>query len=172
MPIDFVTALGKLLTSPDLQACYQEDPHKVAEQLSVDKKDRGLFTTLSPAQVHTQSRLLITKRMHEVYKHLPLTCGLLSNQLAKHFTSYAVSYWPKGRQRHQEDAYHFASYLKKHKLTYNQSELNKLRFLRGGHRLRLFLARDALMQGKQHPAIQLFYKNKKRHGEWRFYLKA
>jgi len=169
---DFITALGQLLSNPALQTSFAANPHGVADLLNVDNKDRALFTSLSPQQVNTQAKLLITKRMREVYKYLPMTFKVLGKDVAEQFFSYAINYWPSSIQRHQEDAYQFCRHLKQHRISYNQSEFNRIRFIHSRKYLGISIAKDALVRGKKYPVVQLFYKRKETCGECRLFLKA
>ena len=169
---DFITALGQLLTNPALQSSFAENPHGVAELLNVDTKDRLLFTSLSAEQINTQAKLLITKRMREVYKYLPVTFNILGNRVSDLFSNYAVNYWPNSYRRHQEDAYQFCRYLKQQRISCNQSEFNRIRFIYSKKHMGISVAKDALVKGKKYPVIQLFYKLNEVCGEWRLFLKA
>lgn len=169
---DFVTALGQLLSSPALRASFAANPHGVADMLDVDNKDRALFTSLSPQQVNTQAELLITKRMHEVHKFLPQTFRILGNDGTDLFYNHAINYWPNSYRRHHEDAYQFCQYLKQNRISLDQGEFNKIRFILSRKHLGLSVARDALIDGKKYPVVQLFYKYKETYGEWRLFLKA
>jgi hypothetical protein len=171
-PVDFVTALGQLLSNPALQTSFAENPHAVAELLNVENKDRALFTSLSPQQIHTQAKLLVTKRMREVYKFLPVTFKILGNDVTELFSQYAITYWPNTYRRHQDDAYQFCRYLKQHRIEYNHSEFNRIQFIHSQHFLGLSIARDAFVKGGKVRALQLFYKRKETPGEWRLFLKA
>ena len=167
--IDFTTALGRLLTDAELLSAFTQNPSLVADQLNVAKEVRAYFVTLSPQQVATQAKLLITKRMKEVYKFLPYTFQTYP-ETAQHFKTYASTYWPKSYRRHLEDAHQFCLYLKTHHLFAAQSEFNRIRFLQSGKRFRLTWATDVLIKGQRLPALQVFYRNKKTDGQWRFYI--
>lgn len=169
--IDYVTALGRLLSSPALQALYEDNPQNLADVLNLNDADRCLFVNLSTQQVHTQAKLLINKRLREVSKLLPLTCHSLGMRLSDLFSTYAASYWPDSHRRHLHDAYFFCRYLKSHNDELNQSEFNKIRFLYHRHSLKLYFTRDALVREKAYPAIQLFYRTRQHYSEWRFFLK-
>jgi len=171
-PIDFVTALAALLSQSELRTRFAQDPALVADELNIADGDRAMFIALQPEHVHAQANLLMTKRMKEVYKHLPQTYLQLGNDATTFFKSYAANNWPQTHRRHQEDAYQFCHYLKAHRLPVTQSEFNHLAFLRSGRHISLALAKDVLIKGHRFPAIQLFYRRKGITGQWRLYLKG
>jgi hypothetical protein len=171
-PIDFVTALAQLLSQPELQTRFAKNPDQVANQLNIADDHRALFLALSPEQVIAQATLLITKRRKEVRKYLPHTITSLGKDFEACFQSYATAHWPHSYRRHPEDAYQFCEYLKSHRYSVNQSEFNRLVFLKSGHRFRLTWANDALIKGHHSSAIQFFYRYKGASGQWRLYLKA
>ena len=171
-PTDFVTALGQLLSNPALQSSFAVSPHAVADLLNVDNNDRALFTALSSQHIHAQAKLLITKRMREVHKYLPITFKEAGANIADIFADYAIHYWPSSYRRHQEDAYRFSQHLIQKRISYNKSEFNRIKFIYSQRRLKIAVANDAFMQGKKFPALQLFYKTKQTYGEWRLFLRA
>lgn len=171
-PINFVTALAQLLSQPELQTRFAQDPDQVANQLNITDDHRAMFITLSPEQVTAQATLLIMKRRKEVQKYLPHTITLLGKDFETCFQSYATAHWPHNYRRHPEDAYQFCQYLKSHRYSVNQSEFNRLVFLKSDHRFRLSWANDAPIKGHHFFAIQCFYRYKGAYGQWRLYLKA
>jgi hypothetical protein len=169
---DFVTALGQLLSQPELQQLFIQAPEEVADRLNLAADHRALFVALDPEQVIAQANLLITKRLKEVRAYLSQTFILLGHEGATCFKSYATIHWPRSHRRHQEDACQFCDYLKNRNFPVNQSEVNYLRFLTSGRRVGLALAKDALIQTHLFPAIQVFYRYKGTMGQWRLYLKG
>ena len=170
-PIDFVTALARLLSDPSVRDAFKRDPVFAANQLNIIESDRRYFVNLVPEEVDAQAKLLITKRKREIYRYLPQTFNLIGNILPGLFSDYAMSFWPDSHRRHLDDAYYFCLYLKKRQISFNRGELNHIRFLRSRRRIGLAVARDVLIHGRVFPAIQLFYQFRGISGQFQFYLK-
>jgi len=171
MSIDFITALSRLLSEPVLLKEFTADAPATAERLNIIESDRSIFLSLVPEQVSKQAKLLITKRMREVYKYMPQTFNLLGIESFNCFKNYAITHWPNTYRRHLEDAYQYCIYLKTRQLPVNQSEMNYLRFLKGRRYLGLALAMDVPVKGSYAPSIQLFYRKKGTPGQMRLYFK-
>jgi hypothetical protein len=170
--IDFVTALAKLLSQPELQRLFTQAPEQVADRLNLLDEHRALFVALVPEQVTAQANLLTTKRLKEARRLLPQTFKLLGSNGTAYFNSYASTYWPQSHRRHLEDAVEFCTYLNSHHYPVNHGEINYLKFLMSRRRVGLALAKDAMVQAYHFPAIQLFYRYKGTMGQWRLYLKG
>ena len=169
---DFVSALAQLLFNPALRKTFLANPATAAELLNLADEARPMFLSLSPQQVEHQAQLLITKRMRETFQQLPVTVKCLGPSVVATFTEYATQYWPQTHRRHSDDALQFCQFLYTRQLPFNQSEYNRCRFRSDSKRLQVCLAKDAVVNGRLHLALQVLYRRKGYQGEWRIYFKA
>lgn len=159
--MDFTTALTRLLSDGVLRRAYQQDPEGVARTLSVDECALAPFVALDPGALEIQARLLVNKRFFEVRRMIPQTCALLGAEARTFFWAYAETQWPEGHTRHIQDAVAFCRYLLRlARVKVNRSELNRLRFVLEGRRIRIHLLLDLTIQGWQKSALQILYRNR------------
>lgn len=111
MPIDFSTALGRLLTNVQLRQEFVNDPKRAAARLGVRDEDHVAFTSLSPNALVAQAEGLRRKRMCEVAKLLPRTRRSIGDRFAELFRIHAERFWPAGHRRHVIDAHTFCELL-------------------------------------------------------------
>lgn len=169
---DFITALARLLANPALRKTFRSNPRKAADLLNLTGADKSMFVALSATQLERQARLLINKRMREVFTVLPLTVQGLGANAAAYFSDYAAEFWPDSHRRHTVDAWNFCNYLRDRQLPFNQSERNRVWFHHKRARIGVYFTKDRFINGKARYAVQVFYRHKDRQGEWRVYLKA
>ncbi len=154
--IDLVTALGRLLTNPELRGVFNRDPAAVARRLVVAHEHLEAFLAIDHNGLETQSRALVTKRYHEVARLLPVTIAWLGEDSSAHFFDYAAGRWPKGHRRHLEDAIEFCAYLgRKRVKKICRAEYNRLRFVLARRRWAVHFVPDFPQAGRTRPAIQL-----------------
>lgn len=169
---DFTSALAQVLTKPGLLETFLADPETAADLINMIPGDRALFVSMPCEQIRRQAQLLVTKRMRAVFEQMPLTIKSLGPAAAERFHSFASHSWPQGHRRHSIDALRFCLYLRQHKLPCNQSEYNRIHFHCTGKRVRVCLARDAVVNGNMRYALQVLFRLRGQRAEWRLYLKA
>lgn len=167
----FTSALAQLLANPVLRDTFVANPDTAADLLQIAPADRPLFVSLPATQIKRQAQLLITKRMRATFEQLPITVKYLGAESSLYFCDYATRYWPDTYRRHKEDALRFCQFLVGQKLPINQSEYNRVRFHCSGSRWRVYLAKDVMINGQSHLALQILLHIKGRHNELRIYFK-
>lgn len=127
-PIDFLTALARLLSSQTLRDEFAESPEFVAKHLRVDTNSIPAFLAIDHAQLEEQAETLLVKRWHEVCELAPESTAALGDQGLETFRYFATNEWPTTHRRHPIDAYRFLLFLKSNRLAKpNRGELHRLR---------------------------------------------
>jgi hypothetical protein len=103
--------LARLYTDDTLRQRFAVDPASVAKELNIALDAARQMKGLSGAQVATFARSLARKRLNEVQRALPATCGALGSRLAQLFGRYAAQFHPQGMHRGLTDALVFAKSL-------------------------------------------------------------
>lgn len=112
--IDLVTALGRLLSSAAERRSYLEDPGAWVAPLGLpDPAERELLSSLDPAELEAQARVLVEKRAGEVAERLPRTRARLGEDFAPLFARFVELNWPRGHLRHLHDALAFLRWLQR-----------------------------------------------------------
>lgn len=157
MPIDFTTALGRLLSDGRLRALYLRDRAAAVRTLDLQTEDIPAFRALDAEALEAQACSLLDKRFHELGKFLPLTLARLKNEARKVFYKYANEYWPSGHRRHLDEAIVFGEFLQKQRPQYlDQAEFNRLCFCRTGRQRVIHVIRPGFL-----PAIQVLYRDRR-----------
>lgn len=171
-PIDWVTAQARLLSDSALRAEFRNDPGGVANRLGIPIAEQPDFLKLDPAQLEAQANGLITKRMHEVRRLLPITFANLGERGEKLFLDYVESFWPEGHHRHLLDAVKFAAHLRSKKIEgLCGSEINYLKFIQQPKIVRLHLTILRQPGKRSQPGLQILFSRGRCVTQRFFYLK-
>ncbi len=168
--IDFTTVLSRLLSDSKLRQKFTNDANAVVADLALTDNDRTMLLSLNVAQLNTQAKILITKRLHEVQKIIPATFEFNVLLMTHEYLGYADTYWPNGFDKHYRDAWSFCSHLKNNKIHYDKAELNRLRFKMHKRLFGLYFNNRLFIQGQSRAALQLLWRFKSRQFEFQFYF--
>ena len=159
--IDFVTALGRLLSKPSLRVALRNDPAATARALSLCESDSSALIALDPEQLEAQVSTLLGKRIFEVRRLLPETFRAMGDTARPAFFDYAQSYWPQGHRRHFEDGLGFCRYLLEREAgPVNRAELNRLRFVVGERRFAAHLVPNYVVLPRARTAMQVLWRDR------------
>jgi hypothetical protein len=104
--------LARLATETALRERFLADPESVGAQSGLAPGDIQALTHAPPGPLTFFARSLLSKRLGEVRKLLPLTCRTLGSLAAPLFRHYAAAMSiPIGLHRHRQDALSFAAFL-------------------------------------------------------------
>lgn len=109
--MNLIEAQTRLLSDRKLRERFAKVPAVVARALGVVESEVAALCGLNVEQLNHQAQVLVSKRMHEVRKLLPSTCGNLGAEFEPVFLRYAETNWPKGHRRHLIDAVGFLESL-------------------------------------------------------------
>jgi hypothetical protein len=115
-PIDFVTAMGRLLSDLKLRNQHRHSPETLAKDLNVADEHVAAFVSLDIDQIDQQASALLNKRWGEITSLLPKTITELGTEGRELFLFYASRHWPQGHNRHATDAYRFLNFLARNKV--------------------------------------------------------
>jgi hypothetical protein len=170
-PIDFITALGRLLRDGLLRDAFHADPRAVAAQMDLRESDRDAFVRLNPEDLEFQAGVLIRKRFDTVQKFTPETFRRLGCEAWPRFSKYARSYWPAEKDSITKDAYEFCrNLLHGHQEFLCEAEWNRFQFIFGRRRFAVFCVRGILIRHKRRTVLQVFVRSSARWHERLFFM--
>ncbi|MDH5355962.1 MAG: hypothetical protein OEY09_16080 [Gammaproteobacteria bacterium] len=168
--MDFITALGKLLSSSRLRELYKSDTESLANKFNINEAERSSFINLDITKIEAQAKTLLSKRFHEVVKILPGTTALLGELAHQQFINYSESFWPEGVDRHLLDATSFIQYLKRNHICFCKAEYNKVKFNLKRKKLSIHYLSSVEINGRARKAIQVIYQKSRSLNELYFFL--
>lgn len=168
--INYVTAVGRLLTSENLRQSFANNPQSLALEMGVKEADCACFISMDTHQLEAQAKTLVSKRFHEVRKLLPETCRGLGDRGYRCFVDFSEQYWPHSHRRHLLDAQAFIAYLKNNGIEFCQSEYNRLLFASNRKKLSINILTRVKTGGRIRAAIQVICKISSKQYECCFYL--
>ena len=171
--IDFVTALGRILSDAALRAAFAADPVGVARELRLREADRPAFLRLRLVDLEFQARVLLRKRFDLVRLVLPQTFRNLGNDAWSEFQRCTENAPPLQTDQAQkiEDAFAFSRHL--HRLRPRalcSVEASRAQFARGHARLGLRFIWAKTSRGSRRPGVQIFLRRSARWDEYLVYF--
>ncbi|MBD2576213.1 hypothetical protein [Oscillatoria sp. FACHB-1406] len=103
--------LARLYTNRQLREDFFTNPPDVARKWGIEEGSIQQLSTLDRAQVEFFASSLISKRLNQVSKFLPLTQKALGRDFSRLFVDYAETYSPSGIKKHWQDALAFCDFL-------------------------------------------------------------
>jgi len=167
---DFTFILSKLLADTDALEFFTRDRHRFLQQYELQHMDYALLANLSAGQLRLQSAQLITKRMREVGRIIPVTLSMLGDEYAGIFRQYASQFWPSHHNRHALDAYQFCRYLVQTGYVYSIDETLRLALLLGIKRFGILLGTRTTTSNKKRWVFRFLLRWRDISHEWRFYF--
>lgn len=172
-PIDFITALGQLLSDGALRDALAADPHAVAARLDLRESDRAALVQLVPADLEFQADVLMRKRLNVVRHIIPETCRALGSETWPLFRAYARHHALARESSAASDAHDFCRDLHQHRPSdLCQGEWNRLRFAFSRRRFALHLIRRRAVRWQSRHALQFFLRLGQHWREMTFYVGA
>jgi hypothetical protein len=172
--IDFITALGQLLSDGALRDALAADPQAVAARLNLRESDHAALVQLVPADLEFQANVLMRKRFNLVSQYIPETCRSLGAETWPLFQAYARRHGLARESSAASDAHDFCQELRQHRPGgVSQAEWNRLSFAFSQRRFALHLIRRRPARWQSQRALQLFLRLGRQH--WRemtFYVSA
>jgi len=104
-------ALARLYTDPAFREMLENDPEALQRACGLSDEDLEHLKHLSAAELEFFAASLRSKRRGEVAKLLPETVAALGGQYRLLFNEHAANYLPPAKNKHLEDALHFAEFL-------------------------------------------------------------
>jgi len=155
--IDLDTAIGRLLTDPELRKSFRRNSAITAEQIELNQSDRLAFMALNTEQIEAKAQTLIRKRFHEIKQLLPYTLERMGKEGRVHFLEYAFANWPTGHRRHFYDALEFCKYLINYRIPVNTAEYYRIRFLATRRRFAVYFVKDMFVRGRFRRGFQILF---------------
>ena len=155
-------ALGALLTDPGLRFLFSQSPGAAAKRARVAPVDRAAFTALSLDAIERQAECLIDKRAQETRSLFPRTAALHGPLYLALFRQYAATHWPEGLRRQWLDAAGFLRFLTARGERHEPAEVHRARFHAGTRRLMVKFVRRYPTRLGPRPALQLFWRGRRR----------
>ena len=160
-PVDFTTALSRLLAEPRLRREFAADPEGTALLLAGQGPVRHQLLNLSADAVEAQAHGLLMKRFHAVQELLPRTFMRLGPEALCVFGEYAESRWPQGHLRHLVDAHQFSEFLRRgYAEALDAAEANRAAFHLSRCRIGMYWAHRTFINGRYRRALQLLYRRR------------
>ncbi|MDB6108675.1 MAG: hypothetical protein JWR69_425 [Pedosphaera sp.] len=157
--IDLITALGRLLRDGALRDAFAADPSAMVNRLAVRMADRAALTTIPFADLELQAKVLLRKRFDILPRFIPATLTQLGTEAWARFQEYGRNLWPEGQHHEILDAQGFCHYCSRTiPQAICQSELNRLSFALGNHRLALHYVRDLRIRNRMRRGLQIFFR--------------
>ncbi len=104
--------LARLYTSAALRERFSADPLQVGKEFGLSADEAQQLGQTSARALDFFADTLLSKRLREVVKLMPLTHAELRQNFASYFKQYAAETpIPEGGKKHLEDALAFAEYL-------------------------------------------------------------
>ncbi|KAB2644307.1 MAG: hypothetical protein DVB27_12325 [Verrucomicrobia bacterium] len=173
-PIDFISALGQLLSDGALRDALAADPGAVAARLNLRESDRAALVQLVPADLEFQADILLRKRFGLVRRIIPETCRSLGAEAWPLFRAYARHHAVARESSGARDAHDFCLDLHQHRPAgLCQAERNRLHFAFSQSRFALHLIRRRPAPWQCPRALQFFLRlGRRRWREMTFYVRA
>lgn len=153
-PLDFTTALARLLRDGALRDEFRENGNALADAWNLGGEERASILALDPDDLDFQARVLLRKRYSQIEHIIPATCRALGADAWPVFYAYARTRWPEDELR---DAHAFCMFVKeRNPEVLCTAEWNRLNFITGTRRIAFHLAG---------PALQILLR--RRNGGWR-----
>lgn len=173
-PIDFISALGQLLSDGALRDALAADPGAVAARLNLRESDRAALAQLVPADLEFQADVLIRKRLSLVRRIIPETCRSLGAKTWPLFHAYARVHGLARESSAARDAHAFCRDLHHHRHAgLCEAEWNRLQFAFSQSRFALHFIRRRPARWQSPRALQFFLRlGRRRWREMTFYVSA
>jgi hypothetical protein len=104
--------LARLYTDTEFSKAFFEDP-SVAFDKTFSSDEANEIAAVASDEIKLFANSLISKRMREVEKLLPLTCRYLEKELKPEFREFAQTFNPTSTKKHLEDAIRFGAFIGK-----------------------------------------------------------
>ena len=160
---DPTSVLARLLSDSSLRSAFARDRAGVLCSLGVvDGPQRAALLSLRPEHLEAQARVLVGKRLHAVAAMLPRTMERLGERARELFHAHAQTCWPKGHQRHLNDAVAFGRFLVRHRPAWvDVAEWNRVRFGAGSRRFRVHVASVRTPDAGSRRAVQVLFRRRR-----------
>jgi hypothetical protein len=109
--LDVQNLLARIFTDEDLRLRFLREPEKTGMENNLSRAEIEQIKQILPEQIRFFADSLVSKRLHEVEKLLPLTRKALGKEFEKYFREFANQFLPQTIKKHLEDAIQFSGFL-------------------------------------------------------------
>src|SRR5687767_2588309 len=102
--------LARLYTDADFSAAFFADPSGLSAVKGLSLAEADEIQSAAQDEIRFFAQSLISKRLREVEKLLPLTCRYVKLDLRPLFEEFANEFNPTSTKKHLEDAIEFSAF--------------------------------------------------------------
>lgn len=109
--------LARVYTDENLRRKFLAAPEKIGRENELNESEISEILEIFPDEINRFAESLISKRLHEVEKFLPLTKHNLGADFIKFFREFAPTFNSTSVKKHLADALEFAAFLQHQNLS-------------------------------------------------------